>query len=153
VSASLLDANVWVAATFPRHEFHQVAQQFLATVSEASPAVLCRTTEQSFLRLATSPSLLTRYDQPLRTNRDALDGLKLLLARPDVRHLDEPPGTVALWHRLAARDTASPKVWMDAYLAAFAISGGLAFVTLDRDFQTYEPHGLQLRLLAPPALA
>jgi predicted nucleic acid-binding protein len=62
--------------------------------------------------------------------------------------VDEPPGTVALWHRLAARDTASPKVWMDAYLAAFAITGRLDFVTLDRDFQAYEPHGLKLRLLA-----
>jgi predicted nucleic acid-binding protein len=36
---------------------------------------------------------------------------------------------------------------MDAYLAAFAISGGLSFVTLDRDFKRYEAHGLRLRLL------
>lgn len=40
------------------------------------------------------------------------------------------------------------KIWMDAYLAAFAITGRLEFVTLDRDFQAYEPHGLKLRLLA-----
>lgn len=146
---SLLDSNVWLAATFPRHEFHSVAQEFLETTSRASPALFCRATEQSFLRLATTPSLLTRYDRPLMKNRDALAGLKLLLARPDVRFLNEPTGTVALWHRLAARDTASPKVWMDAYLAAFALSGRLEFVTLDRDFQTYEAHGLQLRLLAP----
>jgi len=40
---------------------------------------------------------------------------------------------------------------MDAYLAAFALSGSLNFVTLDRDFQTYESHGLQLRLLMAPS--
>lgn len=38
---------------------------------------------------------------------------------------------------------------MDAYLAAFAISAKLRFVTLDRDFKTYESHGLQLELLHP----
>lgn len=32
------------------------------------------------------------------------------------------------------------------YLAVFAITGRLDFVTLDRDFQAYEPHGLKLRL-------
>lgn len=85
------------------------------------------------------------------SNRDALAELNLLLARPDILSHDEPPGTVALWHRLAARDTASPKVWMDAYLAAFAIAGGLEFVTLDRDFKAYEAHGLRLRLLAAPS--
>jgi predicted nucleic acid-binding protein len=56
---------------------------------------------------------------------------------------------VALWHRLAKRDTASPKVWMDAYLAAFAISSGLCFVTLDDDFKTYEAQGLDWVLLNP----
>ncbi len=147
MSASLLDSNVWVAATFPRHEFYPAAQRFLETVSDASPAVFCRATEQSFLRLATTPSLLARYDQPMRTNRDALAGLKLLLGRPDIDCLDEPPGTVALWHRLAVHGTAAPKVWMDAYLAAFAISGDLEFVTLDRDFRAYEARGLKLRLL------
>ncbi len=38
---------------------------------------------------------------------------------------------------------------MDACLAAFAISGGLEFVTLDADFKTYEAHGLDLQLLIP----
>jgi hypothetical protein len=36
---------------------------------------------------------------------------------------------------------------MDAYLAAFAIAGGLRFVTLDGDFKRYEAQGLQLVLL------
>ena len=147
---SLLDSNVWLAATFPQHEFHNLAQEFLQTTKSTSPALFCRATEQSFLRLATTPSIIVRYGRPMMSNRDALAGLKLLLARPDIRSLHEPAGTVALWHQLAARDTASPKVWMDAYLAAFAIAGSLDFVTLDRDFLTYQQHGLHLRLLAQP---
>jgi predicted nucleic acid-binding protein len=38
---------------------------------------------------------------------------------------------------------------MDAYLAAFAIRHGTAFVTLDHDFQNFEKDGLNLRLLTP----
>jgi uncharacterized protein len=73
----------------------------------------------------------------------------MLLSRPEIAEMDEPSGTAALWQRLATRDTASPKVWMDAYLAAFAITGGLRFVTLDGDFKSYRAEGLQLVLLNP----
>lgn len=43
--------------------------------------------------------------------------------------------------------THSPKIWMDAYLAAFAIAGGLRMVTLDGDFKAFVPQGLDLVLL------
>jgi len=36
---------------------------------------------------------------------------------------------------------------MDAYLAAFAISGKLRFVTSDKAFRQFEPQGLDLTLL------
>ena len=38
---------------------------------------------------------------------------------------------------------------MDAYLAAFAITGELRLVSLDRDFKIYQAQGLQLMLLHP----
>jgi predicted nucleic acid-binding protein len=44
---------------------------------------------------------------------------------------------------------ASPKVWTDAYLAAFAIRHDLELVTIDRDFKNFEKAGLKLHLLAP----
>jgi uncharacterized protein len=146
--ASLVDTNVWLAASFLRHP-HNSPAALAITAAGTEPLFFCRVVQTSFLRLLTTPALLRQYDAAGFTNRDALDVLRAFLARPQVREMDEPPGTVALWHRLAVRDTASPKVWMDAYLAAFAISGRLEFVTLDRDFQTYEAHGLRLRLLAP----
>jgi predicted nucleic acid-binding protein len=39
-------------------------------------------------------------------------------------------------------------VWMDAYLAAFAIRSGHPFATLDADFRRFEDAGLQLSLLS-----
>jgi hypothetical protein len=42
----------------------------------------------------------------------------------------------------------APKLWMDAYLAAFAIAGGMRIVTLDKDFRNFESQGLNLLLLS-----
>ena len=55
----------------------------------------------------------------------------------------------ALWLRLARLPSASPKVWMDAYLAAFAIRHDIELVTLDLDFRNFERDGLQLSFPEP----
>lgn len=147
MAGSLVDSSVWLAAVFPQHPHHVRAQEELSIATPLAPAVFCRATQQSFLRLITTPQILRAYAVEAMTNRSAWKTFELLRAHSSIVVHDEPPGTVALWHRLAAGDTASPKVWMDAYLAAFAISGGLSVVTLDRDFKRYEAHGLGLRLL------
>ncbi len=144
---SLLDTNVWLAAVFTTHPFHQAAQKNLRQATPAEPAVFCRSTQQSFLRLASTPTLLKAYGATGLTNRDALVALGALLALPQVCEREEPPGTSALWHQLASHNTASPKVWMDAYLAAFAISGGLRMVSLDQDFKNFARSGLKLVLI------
>jgi len=149
VSGSLFDSNVWIAAIFTTHLFHQEAQTALQNATPANPAVFCRSTQQSLLRLASTPALLKAYGAEGLTNRDALVALDALLALAQVCEREEPSGTVALWHRLASRDTASPKVWIDAYLAAFAIRSGLRFVTLDNDFKIYEVQNLDMVLLGP----
>lgn len=146
---SLLDTNVWLAAVFTTHPFHQAAQKNLQQATPAEPAVFCRSTQQSFLRLASTSTLLKAYGAIGLTNIDALVALGALLALPQVCEREEPPGTFALWQRLASRDTASPKVWMDAYLAAFAISGGLRMVSLDQDFKSFARSGLKLVLIGP----
>ena len=54
----------------------------------------------------------------------------------------------AQWRKLAARDTASPKLWMDAYLAAFAMASGCRMVTTDRAYAPFD--GLNLLVLGEP---
>ncbi len=51
------------------------------------------------------------------------------------------------WLSLASLDQPAPKRWMDAYLAAMAISGGWQLISLDRDFLAYQKEGLNLQLL------
>ncbi|MFN0127799.1 MAG: TA system VapC family ribonuclease toxin [Verrucomicrobiales bacterium] len=149
MSASLLDTNVWVAATFTSHPYHAASMDVLRVAKPSQPALICRATELGFLRLITSARLVTHYGATGMTNRHALAALSGLKTQPGIKWADEPLDAVPLWHRLADRETASSKVWMDAYLAAFAIAGRLHFVTLDADFKTYEAHGLQLALLTP----
>lgn len=148
---SLVDSNIWVAATFPTHSFHAPSQTVLIAATREQPALFCRATEQSYLRLMTSPPILALHGAEGMTNGHALAALDAVLSRPEIESRDEPAGAAPLWHKLANRNSASPKVGLDAYLAAFAIAGDLDFVTLDRDFQAYETRGLRLRLLAPPS--
>ena len=144
---SLVDTSVWLAAVFTTHPFHPQARRCLQQATPAEPAVFCRATQQSFLRLASTPTLLKAYGATGLTSRDALIALDALMGLPQVCERDEPAGTFALWQRIAACDSASPKVWMDAYLAAFAISGGLRLASLDQDFRNFSAHGLDLNLL------
>jgi predicted nucleic acid-binding protein len=48
-------------------------------------------------------------------------------------------------HHTAAHGTASPKLWMDAYLAAFALAGRYSMVTTDAAFRQFR--GLDLLVL------
>ena len=146
---ALFDTNVWLAATFPKHPFHSIAQQAIKQCTPKQPAVWCRATEQSFMRLASTAAIHRAYDAQSLTNRSVWIAVDTLQALPQVVWRDETPGVFAQWRTLAALDSASPKVWMDAYLAAFAIAGGLRMVTLDRDFKNFVPQGLDLALLNP----
>lgn len=148
----LLDPSVWIAWFFQPHPLNTLATVLLEARSGSDPAWRCRATEQPCLRLATTNTVCRAYSSSVLTNVQVTAAPSTWYAQSHVRCLDaEPGGTPALWLELAPIPPASPKVWMDAYLAAFAISGGLDFVTLDRDFQTYEAHGLRLRLLVTPS--
>ena len=42
---------------------------------------------------------------------------------------------------------AASKRWMDAYLAAFALTGAMRLITFDQDFRQFQTAGLDLELL------
>lgn len=145
----LFDTSAWLAAIYDKHAFHSQATQALEQATSQAPAVFCRATQQSVLRLTTTAAMAKAYQAPALTNRQALFALDTLQAFPQVRLQSEPPGIFEKWRQLADLNSASPKVWIDAYLAAFAIIGDLRMVTLDRDFKNFVPQGLDLALLNP----
>ncbi len=144
---SLFDSNVWLALTFSAHPHHSPAKQVFDAATDENPACFCRATQQSFLRLSTTPALLRAYGAEGFTNQDAVRLIAALAKLPKIRLLPEAADLEPLWLRLAGLPSSSPKVWMDAYLAAFAILHDAEFVTLDRDFRNFEKDGLKLRLL------
>jgi predicted nucleic acid-binding protein len=80
------------------------------------------------------------------TNVQAWEAYEAFLADDRIVLLtEEPAGLEPRWKRFALRDTASPKIWMDAYLAAFALAGGYRMVTTDADFEQFR--GLDLQVL------
>ena len=147
-AASLIDSNVWIALSFDSHPAHEAASDAISLASADRPAVFCRATQQSFLRLLSTTALARQYGEPAKTNDEALVMLDRFMASPLVTYKDEPGELFPLWRQLAGRSTPSPGVWMDAYLAAFAIASGLRIVSLDRGFASFENAGLNLLLLS-----
>jgi predicted nucleic acid-binding protein len=48
------------------------------------------------------------------------------------RFLDEPSGMTKLLRNRTSDEVVAPKLWMDAYLSAFAEAASLTLVTFDR---------------------
>jgi toxin-antitoxin system PIN domain toxin len=141
----LCDSNVWLALALDRHVHHEAASDWLSTVEEPSSILFCRATQQSFLRLLTNASVLLPYGSPPLTNREAWRAYQSLLADDRIVLRRDEPELEGHWSRLALRDTASPKLWMDSYLASFALAAGLRMVTTDRAFRQFK--GLDLELI------
>ena len=82
------------------------------------------------------------------TNTEAIDFLDSVYADPAVAFAEEPAAVRPLWHELARGSHPAPLVWMDAYLAALAITIEAEVVTFDRGFLSYRRAGLAVTLLA-----
>lgn len=143
---NLCDANVWLALALSAHVHHRAAREWLESVSERESVLFCRATQQTFLRLLTNAAVLAPYGNPPLGNHEAWAAYEAFLADDRITlEAHEPAGLESRWHEFAARETPSPKLWMDAYLAAFAAASGATMVTTDAAFRQFS--GLDLRVL------
>ncbi|NLT72312.1 MAG: PIN domain-containing protein [Verrucomicrobiaceae bacterium] len=142
----LPDINVWLALADGQHPHHGVAQAYWK--GEAAPVVgFTRVTMMGFLRLSTRPGVLSR---PLVPD-EAWAIYRAYLARDGIRLLPDAPGLDSEYERLALDSGFLHRLWTDAYLAAFAISGACRVVSFDGDFARFE--GLSFLHLQPNARA
>lgn len=147
---NLCDVNVWLALTLSQHIHHQTVRRWFESLAEPRSVVFCRATQHALLRLLTNAMVLAPYgDRPL-SNAQAWRVYEAFAADDRVvMRTREPAGLEERWRQYAARNTASPKLWMDAYLAAFAAAAGVRIVTTDAAFRQFA--GLQHLVLAHPA--
>jgi len=129
----LPDVNVWVAVTFGSHIHHRAAKAWFDGLSD-EVSFFWRLTQQGFLRLATNASV---FGINAVTLAEAWRKYDLYLSDPRVSFANEPAGIENQWRMLTQHQSFSPHVWNDAYLAAFAITAKLEFVTFDKAFAHY----------------
>lgn len=129
----LLDINVWLATAFEAHEHHKEAKRWFEQAEDNS-CCFCRSTQSGFLRLATNPAVFG--DESLTCN-EAWSCYDTLIRDARVGFSTEPLGLDHLWRRLTSGEVYSPKVWNDAYLAAFAIASDYRIITFDKGFASF----------------
>jgi len=134
----LPDVNVWVALAFTAHVHHGSARAWFASVPDDRRCHFCRLTQMGFLRIANNPAAVP-YSAV--TQDQAWKLYDHFLSHPRVDFADEPAGLEPRWRQLARLPQFSPKVWNDAYLAAFAQVGGFEVVTFDQGFTQYKATG------------
>ncbi len=144
---NLPDVNVWLPLVLSKHEHHRAARAWLGSQSDPDTVHFCRATQQGLVRLLTTAAVLAPYGIKPLTNRAAWDVYRQLLSDSTITFVQEPAGIEAAWADFATRNSASPKLWMDAWLAAFAVRGGLKLVTFDSGYKQFTK--LDLLLLKP----
>jgi uncharacterized protein len=123
------DVNVWLALTWEGHVHHLAAWTWFQSLDATDHLGFCRFTQISLLRLLTTRAIM---NEDVMTQAAAWSAYDSWLDDDRIRFLNEPPnleiGFRALTHRLHSE----PKLWPDAYLAAFANAEGMRLVTFDR---------------------
>jgi toxin-antitoxin system PIN domain toxin len=136
----LADTNFWLALSLSKHVFHDSVRNWFAAQSADRSVLFCRSTQQSYLRLLTTEAVTRPYGIPSITNAVAWRIYEELVSDPRIEWAAEPDAEAvqAQWKAFASPGKSSPKLWMDAYLAAFALAGGLQLVTTDIAFGQFK---------------
>jgi len=137
-SIDLPDINVWLAFSVADHAHHQRARRYWYEES-ADQLAFCRVTSLGFLRLATNASAMRGNPLTVPQAWQAYGEFRRL---PEVLLAVEPDDCETWLEHWALGNDPAPRLWTDAYLAAFARAGGLRLVSFDGDFRRFD--GLDL---------
>ncbi|HUI43560.1 MAG TPA: TA system VapC family ribonuclease toxin [Terriglobia bacterium] len=126
-SLSFPDVNVWLALLLADHVHRKTASLWW----EATEGTIAftRFTELGILRLLTTAGAMN--GKPLSMDQ-AWRAYDRLFEDDRVALFPEPEGVESRFREHARGRTASPKLWSDAWLLAFARAAGGTLVTLDR---------------------
>lgn len=136
---AIADVNVLLALADVDHQHHPLFKKWFNKQSRGFKLLICRTTQMGLIRLLVSASVM---DYRVLTLPQAWSFYGELVQNPSIFEANEPSNIQVKWAELCLDYGSSPKVVTDAYLAAFAIAGGLKLVSLDKGFRKFE--GLDL---------
>ncbi len=139
-SLAFLDVNVWLALLLEDHVHRSVAVRWWETASFDAIA-FSRFTQMSVLRLLTTAAVMN--DRPL-TMPSAWKAYDRLFEDDRVALFPEPAGLGETFRKHASMRRASPKLWADAYLLAFAQGHEGVLVSFDRALAKRSPNALFL---------
>ena len=139
-TSNFLDANVWLALLWTAHIHHEKAFRWWQGVPN-EPLYYSRVVQLTVLRLLTTAGVM---GADVRTMAAAWKAWDVTSGDARIVHLAEPEGLEIEFRSLSRLGTASPKVWADAYLLAFARTSGSRLVTFDRALQS---HGVEVLVL------
>jgi toxin-antitoxin system PIN domain toxin len=139
--AGLCDVNCLLALCYDRHVHHSAALSWLEQQDELS-VVVCRSTQLALLRLLTNANVMI---EDVCNLKQAWKNYDTMMEDERFDFYAEPMDLEQHFRRYTASGRVSPKLWQDAYLAAFARASKLRLVTFDGGFQQFE--GLHLTLL------
>jgi hypothetical protein len=126
-SLSFPDVNVWLALAAPEHIHAQAARRWWE--EDAGPIAFCRITQMGFLRLMTTAAAMD--GKPL-TTAEAWGVYDRLFEDDRVVFVPEPADVESTFRESTVGQTASPKLWADAWLLGFARCAEGILVTFDR---------------------
>lgn len=118
----LPDVNLWLALAFESHFHHAPAVKWFETAADGS-SFFCRLTQQGLLRLATNPKA---FGSEAISLKDAWKCFDALIGDPRVVFAEEPENLETFWRSYTQLGSFSPKLWNDAYLAAFAAASSVS---------------------------
>lgn len=129
---NFLDANLWLALFWSRHEHSEKARLWFEQASQEQ-FFFCRFTQITVLRLLTTETIMGK---DTRTMSEAWNLWDRVWADGRITFLPEPEEIEKPFRSFSRLSSRSPKVWADAYLLAFASVAGLKLVTFDRALKT-----------------
>ncbi|HEY1206652.1 MAG: TA system VapC family ribonuclease toxin [Bryobacteraceae bacterium] len=136
-SLSFPDVNVWLALAAPEHVHAAAARKWWER--ETGRIAFSRFTQLGFLRLMTTAAAMA--GKPL-TMTEAWRVHDRFYEDDRVAFVPEPPGVEPRFRERPSGSGASPKLWADAWLLAFAGAAEGALVTFDRALAARGAHCL-----------
>jgi len=132
--AALCDVNFLLALVTDRHVHHGIAVHRFGQILKRE-AIVCRPAQVGLLRLLNNPAVMR--EDVLETTA-CWELWHALLGDERINFTAaEPAGIESAFEKMTTGRAFTPRLWSDAYLAAYAFTGGLTVVTFDNGFRQF----------------